>query len=189
LVLYSLLPLSIILFGVGIDLRGDARHFGTAHGVCPPTPSHISSATANLTKQLLGLLVFLQTLLAAATTQLLRSPTAKQNAPLVLVHKINIALMLILATATLFSGFTDLSALALCATSAIVESSVWMAIGWLLTMNLVAAEGLEVLKLWIWWTGRKIVGNQVPAVVQGKDFKIEKVPVGYSVYPDRDTAV
>ncbi|KUJ17679.1 uncharacterized protein LY89DRAFT_58940 [Mollisia scopiformis] len=50
---YSILPLSILVFAMGIGFRGSGKHFTSAH-------------------EILGLIVFLQTLIAAGTTLILK---------------------------------------------------------------------------------------------------------------------
>lgn len=99
--------------------------------------------------QILGLIVFLQTLIAAGTTVFLKRQPQEMAAAknLKLVHYINIGLMLFLSLLTLLFGFTDLSAVALCVTSSLIPTALWIALGWLLLSPLMLAVGLQGLLL------------------------------------------
>jgi hypothetical protein len=115
--------------------------------------------------------VIFQTLLAGITYPLAMK---SQDPKLMLVHKGNVAVMLALSTTTIFAGFTDLSAFALCAINSIVPPSGWIAVGSFLSMQLALAQGVEGLKVYLWWVGRKVKAGAV-VNAQGKAIKIKKL--------------
>ncbi|KAF8848527.1 hypothetical protein BDZ45DRAFT_810710 [Acephala macrosclerotiorum] len=127
---YSILPLAVLAFGLGVGFRAGGKHFTSAH-------------------EILGLIIFLQTLIAAGTAIFLkRQPQEMAVAKnLQLAHYINIGLMLFFSLLTLLFGFTDLSAVSLCITNSIIPTALWVALGWLLLSPLMLVVGLQGLLL------------------------------------------
>ncbi|RDW88472.1 hypothetical protein BP6252_00504 [Coleophoma cylindrospora] len=140
---YAILPLSLIVFILGIAFRASAKHFATAHAV-------------------IGLIVFFQTIAAGVTTQMLyppmsTSPPAYPNQNLSKAHKANIGLLLLTSTITLLSGFADLSSVSVCVTN-VVPSVVWMTLSLLILTPIILAAGSEALK---WWLSKTPKSNAV----------------------------
>ncbi|KAL2070919.1 hypothetical protein VTL71DRAFT_13945 [Oculimacula yallundae] len=141
---YSIVPLTFITFGFGVAFRAGGKHFTTPH-------------------EILGLLVFLQTLFAAAMTQYLR-----QNPPLTdgnerslfvkrvkIANIVNLGILFLLTQMTLVFSFSDLSALSLCISQTIIPTSIWAALGWILMGPLTLAIGLQALLIWLKWLEHK----------------------------------
>ncbi|PVH79535.1 hypothetical protein DL98DRAFT_572386 [Cadophora sp. DSE1049] len=145
---YSIIPLTILTFGFGVGLTASANHFVTPHQSTP---------------QILGGIVFLQTLIAAAITQYLRQnarPTdGSDSSPLVkrlkMANLVNLGLLFLLTETTLLFSFSDLASLSLCVTQTIIPTGIWAALGWILMGPLTLAVGLQAFILWLKWLERK----------------------------------
>lgn len=95
-----------------------------------------------------------------------------------LAHKANIAILLTLSAATVINGISDLEGLAFCALQGIIGPSVWASIGGALAMQLALVQGVESLKIWLWWVARKVrkgKGESVGVrVLDGNKLQIDK---------------
>ncbi|KAG4432700.1 hypothetical protein IFR05_011823 [Cadophora sp. M221] len=141
---YSIIPFAILAFGLGVTFRAGGKHFRTPH-------------------EILGFIVFMQTLLGAAITKYLRQSTISTDGKdrtlfakrLKVANLVNLGIMFLLTEMTLLFSFADLSTLSLCVTQTVIPTSIWAALGWILMGPLTLAVGLQALLLWLKWLERK----------------------------------